>query len=86
MEIKDMRLEGGRLVATVTMTDEDCRKFVNDVFNNVLGKDVDYVIQAVKEKMIRDGEIDGEEDISELSAEDISCEDKDQDDDGSGDK
>ena len=86
MEIKDMRLEGGKLVATVTMTDEDCRKFVNDVFNNVLGKDVDYVIQAVKEKMIRDGEIDGEEDISELSTEDVSCEDKDQDDDGIGDK
>ena len=73
-------------MATVTMTDENCRKFVNDVFNNVLGKDVDYVIRAVKEKMIRDGEIDGEEDISELSTEDVSCEDKDQDDDGSGDK
>lgn len=73
-------------MATVTMTDEDCRRFVNDVFNNVLGKDVDYVIQAVKEKMIRDGEIDGEEDIPELSTANISSEDKDQDDDGSGDK
>lgn len=77
MEIKDMRLEGGRLVAKVVMTEEDCRKFVNNVFNVVLGKDVDYVIQAVKEKMIKDGEIDGEEDISELSTADVSCEDED---------
>ena len=86
MEIKDMRLEGGRLVATVIATDEDCRKFVNDVFNNVLGKDVDYVIQAVKEKMIRDGEIDGEENISKLSTASISCEDENQNNDRSGDK
>lgn len=86
MEIKDMRLEGGRLVATAGMTEEDCRKFVNNVFNAVLGKDVDYVVQAVKEKMIRDGDIDGEENISELSAESISCEDENQDDDRSRDK
>lgn len=73
-------------MAQVSMTEEDCRKFVDDVFNEVLGKDFNYVVQAVKEKMIRDGEIDGEEDISELSTEDVSCEDKDQDDDGIGDK
>lgn len=59
-------------MAQVSMTEENCRKFVDDVFNAVLGKDFNYVVQAVKEKMIRDGEIDGEENISELSAEDIS--------------
>lgn len=72
MELKGIRFEGGKLMAQVSMTEEDCRKFVNDVFNAVLGKDFNYVVQAVKEKMIRDGEIDGEENISELSAEDIS--------------
>lgn len=86
MELKGIRFEGGKLMAQVSMTEEDCRKFVDDVFNEVLGKDFNYVVQAVKEKMIRDGEIDGEEDISELSTEDVSCEDKDQDDDGIGDK
>lgn len=59
-------------MAQVFMTEENCRKFVDGVFNAVLGKDFNYVVQAVKEKMIRDGEIDGEENISELSAEDIS--------------
>ena len=72
MELKSIRFEGGKLMAQVSMTEEDCRKFVDDVFNAVLGKDFNYVVQAVKEKMIRDGEIDGEENISELSAEDIS--------------
>ena len=72
MELKGIRFEGGKLMAQVSMTEEDCRKFVDDVFNAVLGKDFNYVVQAVKEKMIRDGEIDGEENISELSAEDIS--------------
>ena len=72
MELKGIRFEGGKLMAQVSMTEEHCRKFVNDVFNAVLGKDFNYVVQAVKEKMIRDGEIDGEENISELSAEDIS--------------
>ena len=48
-------------MAQVSMTEENCRKFVDDVFNAVLGKDFNYVVQAVKEKMIKEGEIDGEE-------------------------
>lgn len=73
-------------MAQVSMTEEDCRKFVDDVFNAVLGKDFNYVVQAVKEKMIRDGEINGEENIFELSAKDVSSEAKNQNDDRSGDK
>lgn len=61
MELKGIRFEGGKMMAHISMTEEDCVKFANKVFNTALGKDFNYVIQAVKEKMIRDGEIDGQE-------------------------
>ena len=71
----------------ITMTQEQCRKFVDDVFMNTIGKDFDYVVQAVKEKMIREGEFDGEEaDNTEFQqTENVSCEGKNSHDDRSGD-
>lgn len=75
MKLKGIRFEGGKLTAQVSMTEENCRKFVDDVFNAVLGKDFNYVVQAVKEKMIKEGEIDGEEteETDDVEFESESC-------------
>lgn len=45
----------------ITVTEDQCKKFVNDVFMNVLGKDFEYVVRAVYEKMEREGELGDEE-------------------------
>lgn len=45
-------------MAVAVLTQEDCKSFVDDVFKAALGKDFDYVVRAVKEKMIRDGDSD----------------------------
>ena len=69
----------------IKMTEEQCRDWVDKVFTNTLGKGIDYVIEAVKEKMIREGEID-EESVSEFQTEDISDENENENDDKTGDK
>ncbi|HZJ98511.1 MAG TPA: hypothetical protein VFC79_00805 [Tissierellaceae bacterium] len=38
----------------MTMDENKCKRFIDDIFMNSLGVDFDYVLQAVKEKSERD--------------------------------
>lgn len=64
MEFTNVKFEGGNLMATVTFSKEDCKKWINDCFMTAIGKDFQYVLQAVKEKMIRDGEMEDDNKIT----------------------
>lgn len=44
----------GTLEVELKMTDEQCRDFINEVFGKTLGVDFDYVAKAVDEKIKRD--------------------------------
>ena len=42
-------------MAEMTMTTQQCKDFVNEVFGKALGVDFEYVAKAVDEKIKRDG-------------------------------
>ena len=42
-------------MAEMTMTTQQCKDFINEVFGKALGVDFDYVAKAVDEKIKRDG-------------------------------
>ena len=48
-------------MAGLEFSHEEQVKLINDIFMKVFGKDFFYVALAVKEKMIRDGEVKEEE-------------------------
>lgn len=54
-------LDKRSITMTVTLTEQQMSNMVNEAFRNVTGKDFEYVVRAVKEKMEREGEFDGEE-------------------------
>ena len=54
-------LDKRSITMTVTLTEQQVSNMVNEAFRNVTGKDFEYVIHAVKEKMEREGEWNGEE-------------------------
>jgi predicted neutral ceramidase superfamily lipid hydrolase len=41
-------------MAEIKFSEESYKRFVNDAFENVIGKDFEYVVQAVKEKLERE--------------------------------
>ena len=51
-------------MARLEFSHEDKVRLINDIFTEALGKDFEYVVQAVREKMIRDGEIVEEEETN----------------------
>lgn len=42
-------------MAEMTMSTQQCKDFINEVFGKTLGVDFEYVAKAVDEKMKRDG-------------------------------
>lgn len=78
-------LDKRRMTVTVTFTSQQVSDMISEAFRNVTGKDFEYVVDAVKEKMEREGEFDGEEaDNTEFQqTENVSCEDKNSHDDRS---
>ena len=48
------------VTVSVTLSADRIRDMMNEAFVNVTGKDLEYVAQAVTEKMERDGEVVGE--------------------------
>lgn len=54
-------LDKRSITMTVTLTEQQASNIVNEAFRTATGKDFEYVIGAVKEKMEREGEFNGEE-------------------------
>ena len=57
-ELKEGR---NRMTVSIELSQERFRSILDEAFKNTTGKDMEYVCQAVKEKMEREGEIVGTE-------------------------
>lgn len=60
-------LKARSMTVTVTLSAERIKEMMNEAFINCTGKDMDYVVQAVKEKLEREGELNVEEEAQEQS-------------------
>ena len=60
-ENEELKENRSSITMTVTLSAERIRETMNEAFENVIGKDLEYVCRAVHEKMEREGELVGEE-------------------------
>ena len=56
-----LELEKRSMTISVTISPDKLKDVIATAFQNCIVKDFDYVVQAVKEKMEREGEVYGEE-------------------------
>lgn len=60
-----LELEKRSMTISVTISPDKLKDVIATAFENCIGKDFEYVVQAVKEKMEREGELYGEEEAQE---------------------
>ena len=68
MERQTEMLEARSMTVTVTLSPDKLKDMMNEAFVNCVGKDLEYVVQAVKEKMEREEEHVEEEATAETEA------------------
>lgn len=68
-ENEELRKGRNRITMSVTLSEQRIREMLEEAFINITGKDLEYVAQAIREKMIREGELDGEEEAEQEAPE-----------------
>lgn len=60
-EVNELEKNRSCMTVTVSLSNEQLRNAFDSALEDYTGKNFDYVIEAVKEKMIREGELDEKE-------------------------
>lgn len=68
-ENEELREKRNCITISVTLSEQRIREMLEEAFINITGKDLEYVAQAIREKMIREGELDGEEEAEQEAPE-----------------
>lgn len=62
-QVNELEKNRSCMTVTVSLSNEQLKNAFDSALENCTGKNFDYVIEAVKEKMIREGEFDGKKEV-----------------------